>query len=115
MELKKDYICLENNEKVNSKQTELEVDYQETLPAYCDDIFRVVKCCSRSCITSVDICFNEIKVFGRVVITLTYYNENSNLCYADFEEDFNKNISATVLPILLSSAPIYMINILITA
>ena len=93
MDIQKDYSCVEHNNKVFSKAIEVEADYQETLPAYCDDIFRVVKCIGRSYITSTDISYNEIKVFGKLEICLTYYNENSKLCYADFEEDFSKTVS----------------------
>ncbi len=93
MDIQKDYTCIEHNVKVFSKAVELEADYQEALPAYCDDIFRVVKCVGRSYITSTDISYNEIKLFGKYEICLTYYNENSRLCYADFEEDFSKTVS----------------------
>ena len=94
MDLQKDYLCLEENRRVECKNIDLDFDFQETLPAYVDDIYRIVKCCAKSYITSADISFNEIKVFGKVNVYLTYYNENSLLCYADFEEDFNRSISA---------------------
>lgn len=94
MDIQKDYFCLEHNKWVVCKNVDLDFDFQETLPAYVDDVYRVVKCCARSFITNADISFNEIKVYGKVNICITYFNENSGLCYADFEEDFSKSITA---------------------
>ena len=93
MEYIKDYSCVEKNEKVFSKNIENENDYSETLPAYCDDIYRIVKCCAHSSITSVNISPPEINISGKCVIKLTYYNESSSLCYADFEENFSMALS----------------------
>jgi hypothetical protein len=92
MDIEKNYSCLEQNCKVYQKSIDVDEDYQETLAGYCDDIYRVVKCESHSYIVSIDTNFNEIKIFGKTEICLTYYNENSNLCYADFEEEFTKLI-----------------------
>lgn len=94
MDNQKEFSCLEHHGKIFSKKIELEADYQETLPAYCDDIYRVVKCCGRSYITSAEINYNEIKLSGKSEICLTYFNDNSSLCYVDFEEDFVKTINA---------------------
>lgn len=94
MDNQKEYSCLEHHGKIFSKQVDLESDYQEALPAYCDDIYSVVKCCGRSYITSAEINYNEIKISGKSEICLTYFNDNSSLCYVDFEEDFVKTINA---------------------
>ena len=93
MDIEKDYSCMEKNSVVFSKNIENEQDFQEALPAYCDDIYRVVKCVARSCITSCDINYNEVKISGKSFICVTYYNENSNLCFADFEEEFTNTVS----------------------
>lgn len=92
MDIEKNYSCLERNCKVFQKGFDIDVDYQESIPAYCDDIFKVVKCVSQSYITSIQTNFNEVKIVGKSEICLTYYNESSCLCYADFEEEFTKNI-----------------------
>ena len=92
MDIEKDYSCLEHNKVVLNKNIDVESEFQESLPAYCDDIYRVIKCVSNSFVTSVDIHFNEVKIFGKTEICLTYLNENYNLSYADFEEEFNKTI-----------------------
>ena len=93
MDNNKDYSCIEKNEKVFSKNVECENDFSETLPAYCDDLYRIVKCCSHSSISSVNVSPPEVRISGKCEIKLTYYNEDSSLCYADFEEDFSVNIS----------------------
>lgn len=92
MDIEKEYSCLERNCKVYQKSIDVDEDYQEALPQYCDDIYRVVKCVSHSYITSVDTNFNEVKLFGKTEISLTYFNDSSTLCYADFEEEFTKLI-----------------------
>lgn len=93
MDIEKEYSCLERNHQVYRRCVDNDEDYQESLPQYCDDIYRVIKCVSNSFITSVDVNYNEIKIIGKTEICLTYLNEASNLCYADFEEEFTKNIN----------------------
>ena len=92
MEYEKEYSCVERNGNVFSKSIEIEQDFTESIPAYCDDIFRVVKCTAHSFINSSNISQNEVMIYGKTQIMLTYYNENSLLCYTDFEEDFSRNI-----------------------
>ncbi len=92
MDIEKEYSCLEKNSLVFQKAMDNDEDYQEAIPQYCDDIFRVVKCTAHSYITSVDTNYSEVKVFGKTQICLTYYNENSALSYVDFEEEFTKTI-----------------------
>lgn len=93
MDIEKEYSCLEHNHQVYRRCIDNDEDFQESLPQYCDDIYRVIKCVSSSYITSVDANYNEIKIIGKTEICLTYFNENANLCYADFEEEFTKNIN----------------------
>ena len=93
MDIQKDYSCLERNAAVFSKALEAENDYQEALPAYCDDIYKVVKCVANNSITSAEINYNEVIINGKCQVCITYLNENSNLCFADFEEEFSKTVS----------------------
>ena len=93
MDTQKNYACLEHNNRIFTKSFDNDFDYQEALPAYCDDIFRVVKCLCHSYITSAEINYNEVKLYGKNEISLTYYNEESGLCFADFEEEFTKAVS----------------------
>ena len=93
MDIQKDYSCLERNTAVSERTVEAENDYQESLPAYCDDIYKVIKCAATHSISSADINYNEVVINGRCHIWLTYLNENGNLCFADFEESFTKTLS----------------------
>lgn len=93
MEFDKEYLCLEHNTCVFSKNIDFDEDFQEVLPQYCDDILRVIKCSSKSIITSTDSNNNEVKIYGKIIINLTYLNENSELSYVDFEEEFSKSFN----------------------
>lgn len=97
MDIEKEYSCLEQNKRVLYKSIEIEENYQESLQAYCDDMYRIVKCTAHSYVTNVDINYNEVKIFGKTEICITYYDENSNLCYADFDEEFTRSVEAESL------------------
>lgn len=92
MDINKEYSCFERNCIVYQKSIDNEADYQEALPEYCDDVFKVAKCEVRNYITSVNVALNEVKIYGKTQICLTYYNESSNLCCADFDEEFEKTV-----------------------
>ena len=93
MELEKEYSCLEKNELVFSKAINVDKNYQETSEAYLDDIFKVVRCTAHSYITSCDIKDSIVYIFGKTEICLTYFNDNNELVYTDFVEDFSENIA----------------------
>lgn len=93
MDLEKEYSCLERNALVSKKVISLENDFQETLQQFSNDIYRVVNCESHGNLDSVDISYNEIKINGTIQICLMYYNEDSVLSCADFEEKFSKSIT----------------------
>lgn len=94
MDIEKEYSCLEQNKRILQKCVDIDENYQETLQAYCDDLYRIIKCTAHSYVTSVDINYNEIKIFGKTEICVAYYDESSNLCYADFDEEFSKSVEA---------------------
>ena len=94
MELEKEYSCLEKNELVFSKVINADKNYQETPEAYLDDIFKVVKCTAHSYVTSCDIKDSFAYIFGKTEICLTYFNDNNELIYTDFVEDFSESIAA---------------------
>ncbi len=93
MELEKEYSCLEKNEVVFNKTVNVDKNYQETPEAYLDDIFKVVKCTAHSYVTSCDIKNAVVYIFGKTEICLTYFNEDNELLYTDFVEDFSENIA----------------------
>ena len=68
MDINKEYSCFERNCIVYQKNIDNEADYQEALPEYCDDVFKVAKCEVRNYITSVNVAMNEVKMYGKVEI-----------------------------------------------
>ena len=94
MELQKDYSCLERSSIVMERTVEAENDYQEALPAYCDDVYKIIKCAVRSSISSVEVNGSDVTVNVKLHICMTYLNDNACLCYADFEENLSKSVNA---------------------
>lgn len=92
MDFDKKYSCLEKNSLVCKKNVEIENDFQETLQQFSSDIYRVVKCSCHGYITGIDVAENCVVINGKIQLNLTYYNEESVLSYADFEENFNKTV-----------------------
>ena len=92
MDIQKEFACLERTRLVVKKSLDSENDFQETLPAYCDDIYKVIKCVAKNSISSADINYNEAVVNCRCRIYLTYLNENGSVCFADFEEEYTRSL-----------------------
>ncbi|MBQ7740681.1 MAG: DUF3794 domain-containing protein, partial [Eubacterium sp.] len=99
MDSVKDFSAIEITNKLLSKTIDIENDYQESLQAYNDDILKVVKCKSYNYITSIEVDVNEIKLHIKCEMYLTYYNDNSSLCYCDFEEEYTKTVSVDNLSV----------------
>lgn len=93
MELEKDYSCLAKNVLVANKIINSDKSYQETIESYLDDIFKIVKCSCHSYVTSCDINDNTLVVYGKTKICLTYTNEENELLFADFLEDFSEKLT----------------------
>jgi hypothetical protein len=93
MDNQKDYSCIENNGVVMTKKLDVENDFQQTLPAYADDIYRIVKCSAKNYITSVVVGNGEVKIYAKCAVGVTYYNDSAGLCYADFEEEYQKTVN----------------------
>lgn len=94
MEIEKDYSCIEQNKRVLKKTIDVDMSYQETLQAYCDDMYRIVRCSAHSYLSSSDINNDSVNIYCKTKINIVYYDENSCLCYADFDEEFTKTIDA---------------------
>lgn len=93
MDFDKKYSCLERNNLVCKKIVEIENDFQQTLQQFSNDIYRVVKCNCHGYLTSVDVADDDVIINGKIQLFLTYYNDESVLSYADFEEDFTKTVT----------------------
>lgn len=84
---------MSKNVLVLNKSLNADYSYQETIESYLDDIFRIIKCTSHSYVTSCDISDNNAMIYGKTKICLTYRNEEGEILYADFLEDFCEKIS----------------------
>lgn len=76
-----------------SKCADVDLDHQENLPSYYDDILKVVRCSADNFIVNTSFQNGSITVRGKSRITVTYISETEKcLCCAEFEEDFEKSI-----------------------
>lgn len=86
----------EINEKCNvfSKCVDVDLDFQENLMAYNDDMLKIVRCCINNFVINTDYNNGTLTVYGKSKIYLTYVSETAScLTTADFEEDFQKQVS----------------------
>lgn len=86
----------EINEKccVFSKSIDMDLDYQENLQSYNDDMLKIIRCCVNNFVVNSVYQNSCITVYGKSKIFLTYISESTGcLSSAEFEEDFEKNIS----------------------
>jgi len=92
---------MENNireikEKCNvfSKCVDVDLDFQENLMEYNDDMLKIVRCCINNFVINTDYNNGTLTVYGKSKIYLTYVSESTScLTTADFEEDFQKQIA----------------------
>ena len=92
---------MENNireikEKCNvfSKCMDVDLDFQENLMSYNDDLLKIVRCCVNNFVVNTDYNNGVLTIYGKSKIYLTYVSETSScITTADFEEDFQKSIT----------------------
>lgn len=91
MELCKQYktLCLnENKERIREG---FDLDFQENLPQYLDDIERIIKCSVKSTVTDYDCQNSSLTIYGKSIISITYKSCNSCILSNIFEEEFTKS------------------------
>lgn len=91
MELCKEYKSISFNEACQTVKDSFELDFQENLPQYLDDIEKIVKCSVKAAVTDYDYQGSSIKIYGKVIISITYKSSESGLLSNIFEEDFSKS------------------------
>ena len=94
MELCKEYKSLNSAIEKEALCESFELDFQENLPQYLDDIERVVKCSVKSVATDYECTGGAIKLYGKSIISLTYVNSSGCLLSNIFEEEFSRPISS---------------------
>lgn len=79
---------------VFSKCIDVDLDYQENLMSYNDDMLKIIRCSINNFVVNSVYKNGSITVYGKSRIFLTYISEATGcLSTAEFEEDFEKNIS----------------------
>lgn len=92
MELCKEYKPMCFNESSERPAENFELDFQENLPGYLDDIDRVIKCSVSSAVTNYETADSRLTVHGKTVICLTYLNKDMCALSNIFEEEFTRSI-----------------------
>lgn len=92
MEIKKEFSCLSKNVLTLCKTINIDRNYQQTIEGYLDDIYKIIKCSCHSYVTSCDVIEENAVVSGKTKICLTYSNEENELMFAEFLEDFTEKV-----------------------
>lgn len=78
---------------VFTKTLDVDLDFQENLMSYNDDMLKIVRCCVNNFVVSTDCKNGNITIYGKSKIYLTYISESTScLTTADFEEEFQRTI-----------------------
>lgn len=95
MELCKEYKSLNSTVEKEVLCESFELDLQENLPQYLDDIERIIKCSVKCVVTDYECTGGAIKLYGKSIISLTYLNSDGCPLSNIFEEEFSKPINTT--------------------
>lgn len=90
MEDKRLKIPVFATETVFSESAEIPVDIDFTLPDYCADVSKILKCRSISRIASKSTSSRSITVDGCVTVTVIYADRENNICSYEYQYPFNK-------------------------
>ncbi len=84
---------LRENNIIFSKCVDMDLDFQENLMSYNDDMLKIIRCAVNNYIVSTDYKNGNLIIYGKCKIYLTYISESTScITTADFEEDFQKSI-----------------------
>ncbi len=85
---------IKNSRTIFSDAFDYDADLQLNLPQYCDDLLKIIKCSVNSFIIGNELNGNELKVFGKSKIDITYVTCGDNLIKNyETEEEFVKVIT----------------------
>ena len=96
METEKTFADSKRKVCLGTGEAKFEVEYQESLPQYCEDVERVVRCVCSHAVTDYEYASGSLRVTGRSRISLVYISTSGCCLSAAFEERFTKNIDAPV-------------------
>lgn len=96
MELCKEYKLSNSLVQKDALCESFELEFQENLPQYLDDVERIVKCSVKCVVTDYECTGGTIKLYGKSIISLTYLNGDGCVLSNIFEEDFSKSINSKI-------------------
>lgn len=82
------------NEILYNEWCEQPVDVEFTLPDFCPDISKILKCRAIARISSKSAVNKNINIDGSVCITVLYADKNNKLCSYEYQYPFNKNLES---------------------
>ena len=77
-------------ETVFNDSAEIPIDIDFTLPDYCPDVAKILKCRAVSRIVSKSVGGRSVTVDGCVTITVMYADNDARLCSYEYQYPFNK-------------------------
>ena len=80
------------NETVFSESVEQPIDADFTLPDYCPEISKILKCRAVSRISSKGINGRTVTVDGCITVTVIYCSEDGKICSYEYQYPFSKTI-----------------------
>ena len=72
METEKTFADSKRTVCLGTGEAKFEVEYQESLPQYCEDVERVVRCVCSHAVTDYEYASGSLRVTGRSRISLVY-------------------------------------------
>ncbi len=95
MDLCKEFKTMGINESCEKICEGVDLDFQENLPQYLDDIEKIIRCTAKAVITDYQLDAGKITIHGRVLISITYLSSCNAVLSNVFEEDFTKQINTS--------------------
>ena len=80
METEKTFADSKRTVCLGTGEAKFEVEYQESLPQYCEDVERVVRCVCSHAVTDYEYASGSLRVTGRSRISLVYIS-TSGCCH----------------------------------
>lgn len=107
MELCKEYKSMCVNVKKERICENFELDFQENIPQYLDDIEKIVKCSVSNAVTDYENNGSSITIYGKSIISITYLNSDHCPLSNVFEEEFSKSFDID-LPEFFNFADVFL-------
>lgn len=84
------------NKTIFEQSAEQPIDVDFSLPDYCPDILKILKCRAVSRISSRTMSGRTVTVEGCVTVTCIYTDERNRICAYEYQYPFSKNFEANI-------------------